>query len=344
MKFIPMKKFKLLVLTDHSNHSAENSLYALVQSMRNHPRCAQIDVASSGNEINQFFFERLIPKWIFVNRVLDDFSFHPKGKYFQENTRRENLAFYDIIWLRMPPPLSKAFLAFLAQVFPHQLIINHPDGIYQTGSKEFLINFPELCPPMQICRTIAEISQFKSRFPIVLKPFRDYGGKGIVRIDGNTVWDGKIQKTFTEFAKQYQEKPIPYLGVKFLKHVGQGDKRIIVINGQILGASLRLPAKDSWICNVAQGGSSNKTDVSKEEVVIIEKIDPILAKMGIVMYGVDTLVGDEGRRVLSEINTTSIGGLPQIAQMEGKPLVKQATDLIWAYIINETKTKNVLTN
>ena len=79
-------------------------------------------------------------------------------------------------------------------------------------------------------------------------------------------------------------------------------------------------------------------------MAIIEKIDPILAKMDIVMYGVDTLVGDDGRRVLSEINTTSIGGLPQIAQMEGKPLVKQATDLIWAYIINETKTKNVLTN
>ena len=90
--------------------------------------------------------------------------------------------------------------------------------------------------------------------------------------------------------------------------------------------------------------SSNDSYVSKEEVAIIEKIDPVLAKMGIVMYGVDTLVGDDGRRVLSEINTISIGGLPQIAQMEGKPLVKQATDLIWAYIINETKAKNVLTN
>ncbi|MFK7982924.1 MAG: RimK family alpha-L-glutamate ligase [Saprospiraceae bacterium] len=339
-----MKKFKLLVLTDHSNHSGENSLYALVQSMRNHPRCAQIDVASRGNDINHFFFNRLIPKWIFVNKVMADFSFHSKGKYFQENTRRENLAFYDAIWLRMPPPLSGEFLAFLTQAFPNQLIINNPDGIYQTGSKEFLINFPQLCPPMQICRTIEDIIQFKNQFPIVLKPFRDYGGKGIIRIDGNTIWDGKTQKIFKEFASQYKEKQIPYLGVKFLKNVGQGDKRIVVVNGQIIGASLRLPAKDSWICNVAQGGSSNKTKVSDEEVKIIQEIDPILAKMGIAMYGVDTLVGDDGKRVLSEINTTSIGGLPQIARMEGKPLVKQATDLIWDYIIKKTKVLDAITD
>ena len=331
-----MKKFKLLVLTDHSNHSSENSLYTLVQSMRLHPNCAQIDVATRGKEINSFFFERLVPKSIFVNRVDKNFRFLPNGRAFKTNTRREFVQNYDVIWLRMPPPpLSNEFLNFLIHQFPDQLIINNPAGIYETGSKAFLVKFRDACPPMKICTSIEAINEFKDKFPIVLKPFRDYGGRGIVRIDGNTVWDGKEKKTFKQFTKQLEGKSINYLGVKFLKNVGQGDKRIVVVNGQIMGASLRLPAAGSWICNVAQGGSSNLTEVSEEEVKIIQKIDPVLSKMGIVMYGVDTLVDDDGKRVLSEINTTSIGGLPQIAQMQGKPLVKQATDLLWDYIIQK---------
>ncbi len=339
-----MKKLKLLVLTDHSNHSAENSLYTLVQFMRLHPNCEQVDVATRGNELNGFFFIKFIPKNIFVTKVDRHFAFSSNGDAFKTNLRRSFLKDYDAVWLRMPPPLSSDFLAFLTQAFPNQLIINNPTGIYETGSKAFLLNFKDSCPPMSICTTIESIRDFKKQFPIVLKPYRDYGGKGIIRIDGDTVWDGGVKMTFKAFTNQYKEKSIPYLGVKFLKNVGQGDKRIVVVDGQIMGASLRLPAKGSWICNVAQGGTSNMAKVSEEEETIIQKINPILSKMGIVMYGVDTLVDDNGKRVLSEINTTSIGGLPQIARMEGKPLVKQATDLIWDYIIKKIKILNAITD
>ncbi len=339
-----MKKFKLLVLTDHSNHSQENSLYPLVLSMRKHPRCAQIDVATRGNEINDFFFKQHNAKGLFVHTVGKDFKYLPNGMAFKAKVRKAFVKDYEVIWLRMPPPLSRNFLEFLTDEFPNQLIINNPLGIYETGTKSFLINFPDCCPPMAICESIKDIKQFKARFPIVLKPFRDYGGNGIVRIDGDTVWDGTKKKTFGQFVKQLEGKAINYLGVKFLKNVGQGDKRIIVVNGNIMGASLRLPAKGSWMCNVAQGGSSNRATVAPEEIEIIQKIDPVLAKMGIVMYGIDTLVGDDGKRVLSEINTTSIGGLPQIAQMQGKPLVKPATDLIWDYIIQQIDAKNAVTN
>ncbi len=339
-----MKKFNLLVLTDHSNHSSENSLYTLVHAMRQHPNCAQVDIASRGNEINQFFFSKLIPKRLFVTKVLEDFSFDPKGRHFNENIRRENLDVYDVVWLRMPPPLSVDFLNFLKQVFLNKLIINNPDGIYQTGSKAFLVNFPQLGPPMKICRTIEDVIEFKNQFPIVLKPFREYGGKGIVRIDGDMVWEGKQQSTFREFANKMNQQPVDYLGVKFLKNVGQGDKRIVVVDGQILGASLRLPAEGSWLCNVAMGGRAQQTKVTEEEIKIIQTINPILSEMGIVMYGVDTLVGDDGKRVLSEINTTSIGGLPQIAKMDGKPLVEQAADLIWNYIINASVEKDYFEN
>lgn len=334
----------MLVLTDHSNHSSENSLYPLVKSMRLHPYCLQVDVATRGEPLNDFFFKRLNPNNIFVNKVEEDFAFSTNGDSFKKNLRRAFLKEYEVIWLRMPPPLSSDFLEFLIQACPNRLFINNPAGIYETGSKAFLLTFKDCCPPMSICTTIEAIMDFKNQFPIVLKPFREYGGKGIIRIDGDTVWDSRGQMTFREFSKIYKEKNTPYLCVKFLKNVSQGDKRIIVVDGQIMGASLRLPAKDSWLCNVAQGGSAHMTKVSEEEVAIIQKINPVLAKMGIVMYGVDTLVGDDGKRVLSEINTTSIGGLPQIAQMEGKPLVEEATNLMWDYIIKKIREKNVITN
>jgi glutathione synthase len=131
--------------------------------------------------------------------------------------------------------------------------------------------------------------------------------------------------------------------VKFLKNVSQGDKRIVVVNGRIMGASLRLPPTDSWLCNVAKGGSSNFAKADSDEIDMIDKINPKLAEMGIIMYGVDTLVDDDGNRVLSELNTTSIGGLPQIAKLMGKPLVKEAADLIWNYIIEKIQTKNAFT-
>ena len=111
-----------------------------------------------------------------------------------------------------------------------------------------------------------------------------------------------------------------------------------------MGASLRLPKEGSWICNVAMGGKDQFAEVDQDEKKIVEGINPTLSKMGIVMYGIDTLVDDNGKRILSEINTTSIGGLPQIAEQTGRPLVKKAVVLIWQYITEKTIEKDVVTN
>ena len=244
----------------------------------------------------------------------------------------------------MPPPLSPEFLGYLKRELSDQLFINDPAGIFTTGSKEFLMNFPSLCPPMKICRSLEDIAAFKNQFPIVLKPFREYGGKGIVKIDGNRVWEGKTEMGFGRFAEKIKQADMEYLGVKYLKNVGQGDKRIIVAKGKIMGASLRLPPVGSWICNVAMGGKGQLAAVDEDEIKIVKRINPALMEMGIVMYGMDTLVGDDGKRVLSEINTTSIGGLPQIAQQVGRPLVKEAADLIWQYITEKIIEKDAVTN
>lgn len=332
-----MKKYNVLILTDHSNHSKENSLYPFAQTMLQHELTNRIDIASRANAENRSFFNCEKNAEIFATTIDEKFTFSEKGSPLSKKLKTVNTKTYDLIWLRMPPPLRSSFLAFIQDYFNKQFIINNPNAIYETGSKEFLINFPDLCPPLKICNTIEDIVSFKKRFPIVLKPFREYGGKGIVKIDGDDVWLGNKKIDFKDFVKTLSGKKVEFLAVKYLKKVLEGDKRIVVVNGEIMGASLRLPPKDSWICNVSLGGSSNVSEVDESEKLIIKKINPILSKMGIVMYGVDTLMGDNGKRVLSEINTTSIGGLPQIAQLKQVPLVEQAIDLIWNYF---KKNKN----
>ena len=332
-----MKKYNVLILTDHSNHSKENSVYAFANAFRDHRYTNRVEVATRGIPENDVFFNNLNSHKIWAAEVKKDFRFTTDGTLFRQGMGQVSLHDYDVIWLRLPPPVDNAFLDFLDQEFSRSFIINAPAAIYETGSKEFLMNFQHVCAPMKICRSIEDIDEFKKQFPIVLKPFREYGGKGIVRMDGEVVWSENKQMTFNEFTSTFDANSTAYLGVKFMKNVTKGDKRIVVVNGKIMGASLRLPAKDSWLCNVAMGGTSFIAEIDKEEYEIIETINPILSKMGIVMYGVDTLVGDNGKRVLSEINTTSIGGLPQIARQRKLPLVEEAVDLMWKYYFKRTK-------
>ncbi len=324
-----MNKYKVLILTDHKEHTQENSLYDLASKLLMHDKTFSVDVSSRAVTKNDGFFNKKLDSLIFATSVNSDFAFSKKEHPLNGGLRAIEESQYDLVWLRLPPPLDKQFLDYLSLRFQNRFIINSPRGIHLTGTKEFLLNFQSVCPPLKICRHINDIIEFKEKFPIVLKPFRAYGGAGIVRIENETVWIGNRKVSFSEFQNQYDNTE--YLGVKFLKNVDKGDKRIIVVNGKILGASLRLPARDSWICNVAMGGSSHKAVITNEEYEIIEAINPRLIEMGIVMYGVDTLVGDDGKRVLSELNTTSIGGLPQIAKMNKEPLVEKAIDLIWDY-------------
>jgi glutathione synthase len=329
-----MKKIKLLVLTDHSGHSKENSLYELLQEMQQHPNCEYIDIASRGIQENKDFFHGSEKASLYVSRVKADFAFSSNGEAFQ-SLNATDIHHYDAIFLRLPPLEVDHFFRFLEETYPNKLIINNPSGILTTGSKEFLVHFPSVTPPLKVCTSFEEIDSFKSKFPIVLKPFRNYGGHGIVRIENDEVNLGNKIIPYDQWKKSLEGQKIAYLGVQFLKNVSQGDKRIVVVDGQIIGASLRLPSKGSWLCNAAQGGTSNATVITAEEEQMVKVINPILSKLGIVMYGVDTLTDDNGKRVLSEINTTSIGGLRQIQELYNQPILKRISDRLWNYLIKK---------
>ncbi|PHI18571.1 glutathione synthetase [Lewinellaceae bacterium SD302] len=320
---------RILVITDHAGHSAENAIYSMLLAMLANPKCDKVEVATRSISENMRFFRGDDSAPLYTAPVTKDFAYHPNGRSFRQDLRQSERMDFDGIWLRLPPPLSEDQLSLIAAKFPFQQIQNDPAGIIETGNKKFLLNFPDITPRMSICDSMASIEAMLAVGPLVLKPFAEYGGRGLIRIDTDRrVWAGRAEKDWAWLESKFPDKGTAYLGVEFLRNVDQGDKRIVVVNGEIMGAALRLPAKDSWLCNVAAGGTSNPARVDEDENRIVATVDPVLKEHGIIMYGVDTLVGNAGRRVLSELNTTSIGGLPQIGRMNNEPVVERAVDLI----------------
>ncbi|WP_170110580.1 ATP-grasp domain-containing protein [Flavilitoribacter nigricans] len=303
--------------------------------MREHPLCERIDIASRGWEENRAFFSGKSAESLLASPVTEDFAFHPDGIHFRTGLRAIQLQDYDAIFLRLPPPLDNGFLRFLTTHFPNQKIINRPSGLMKTANKAFLLNFPEICPEMKLCENAEDIRTFSKKFPIVLKPLRNYGGKGIVKIQGEQVEVDGQELSLEDFLSSYEQAPEPYLAMKFLKNVNQGDKRIVVVNEQVLGGVLRLPPPGAWLCNAAQGGQATGTELTPEETRMAQVIGPVLQREGIAMFGFDTLVDDQGKRILSEINTLSIGGLPQMGALNGQPVVSRAAALLWQYINDE---------
>lgn len=330
-----LPKFRVLILTEHRIHSPVESIYHIARNLSSHPKCAYVHVVSRGVKENEDFF--VIPRDMELKAVVVDSHFcHSKeGEAFSGNLLTVSPLDYDVVFLRLPRVNSMLFFARIDQLIPAASIINRPKGIIETGNKEYLLNFPELCPPIRYCDSIDEVLAFASQFPIVLKPLNNSGGKGIVRIDGKRVLIGEDEYSWEAFLPRLaKEISKGYLGMKFLKNVGQGDKRIIVVNEEIVAASLRKPPKGSWLCNVSMGGSSELATPAPEELAMAEILIPHLLKNGIVMFGFDTLVDDDGKRVLSEINTSCVNGLYPAELHSGKPVTAIAANLLNTYIEN----------
>lgn len=329
-----MKKYKGIVLTDHRHHSDQNSVYALSAALAQHPQLEVLHVASRYNTQNNSFFEHRQTTIVHAIQATANFSFQADGQQFLAGTELVDLAHVDFVFLRLPRPVSDEFLHYLAEALPQAVLVNHPQGIMKTSSKAFLLEVQQWCPPIQLCRSVEEVWAFAQRFPIVLKPLREYGGRGIVRIENGQAYTGDKGQPLEDYLASITSvlEKEGYLGMQFLKNVSQGDKRVLVVNGHIMGCSLRLPAEGSWLCNVAQGGTSVPASLTPEEELMVKDLAPRLLAEGILMFGMDTLVDDNGKRVLSEINTLSIGGFPQAAAQTGRPIVELTADAIIQYL------------
>lgn len=334
-------KYRVLILTDHRIHSPVESIYSIARGLAQKPGCKHVHVVSRGIESNQGFFEHPNDDKLIATEVDD--SFHHSGTHqaFQRNQFHCSPNDYDVAFLRLPRANSMEFFARIGKVIEEERIINQPQGIALTGSKEYLLNFPELCPPIRYCNSLEDVLEFRSRFPIVLKPLNSSGGKGIVRIEGDDVYFGKFKLRWKDFAPDFaSEVSAGYLAMKFLKNVSQGDKRVIVINGQVVAAALRVPPEGSWICNVSMGATSVLAEPDGDEMEIARRVSPALRAEGVIMFGFDTLVDDNGKRVLSELNTSCVNGIYPADMVSPKPVVQSTVNLLWEYINSSISLKN----
>lgn len=325
-------KYNMLVVTDHTTHADTNSVYALCQALRAEERCDQIWVCSRGDLRNEGFFMAVPDAPIYAAPVLPHFAFHPEGIYFDEHAILMSREDIDVILVRMPQPLHPIFLNSLTAIVAPHRVINRPEGSMETSSKGFLLQLPHLCPGPVMCHSQEEAIHMSQTCEIVLKPLYAYGGRGILRLSTQHFWQGDDRYSVNEMASRLDNSFFPMMAFRFLRNVTLGDKRTIVVNRTIIGSALRLPAPGSWMCNVAQGGHAVLAEADSDERRIEEELTPMLYDKGIIMYGFDTLVDDDGRRVLSEINTLSIGGLLPLQELSGKPVLAQTAALVFDYL------------
>ena len=128
-----MRKYNMLVLTDHSVHKGDNSIYALLRELRAAPSCAGLDVASKGVALNKPFFEGRQTDRLFAVSVDPSFAFTPGGEAFSRQLREVTPGQYDVLFLRIPPPVEPTFWEFLSGIYPPERTINRPNGSLATA-------------------------------------------------------------------------------------------------------------------------------------------------------------------------------------------------------------------
>lgn len=239
------------------------------------------------------------------------------------DSRRIDLEEMDVVLLRQDPPFDLAYVTtthFLERIHPKVLVVNDPRSVRDAPEKLFVMNFPELMPPTLISRDRAEIEAFRARHGVVvMKPLYGNGGAAVFKVDER---DSNFGSLFDLFSVTFRE---PWVIQKFLPAVAHGDKRIILVDGEPLGAVNRVPVGDDIRSNMVRGGSAKETDLTPREREICSAIGPELKRRGLIFVGIDVIDGH-----LTEINVTSPTGLRAIQRLGGPNLAAAIWDVIEA--------------
>jgi glutathione synthase len=206
----------------------------------------------------------------------------------------------------------------LERIHPRTLVVNDPAAVRNAPEKLFVTEFPQLMPPTLITRDSAEIEAFREEFgEIVMKPLHGHGGAAVLRV---TREDPNFGSLFDLFSVTFRE---PWVVQRFLPQVAEGDKRIILVEGEAAGAVNRVPAANDIRSNMVRGGAAVATELTPREREICETIGPHLRRMGLIFVGIDVIDG-----YLTEINVTSPTGLRAIKRLGGPDLAVSIWDAI----------------
>jgi len=236
-------------------------------------------------------------------------------------TRELDLSKVDVILMRQDPPFDMAYITathILDHIHPETLVVNDPTHVRNAPEKLFVTEFPDLMPPTLISRDPGRIATFRDHYQdIIIKPLFGNGGAGVFHV---TPGDENMNSLLEMFFQVSRE---PVIAQQYLPAVRGGDKRIILVDGEPVGAINRIPAEGESRSNMHVGGRAVASGLDDRDMEICRRIGPALKDRGLIFVGIDVIGG-----LLTEINVTSPTGLQEIARYDGVRLEKNIWDAI----------------
>ena len=247
-------------------------------------------------------------------RVEDKIGDH----YRVSDARTVNLADCDVVLLRQDPPFDMAYITtthLLERIHPKTLVVNDPAHVRNAPEKVFVLDFLDLMPPTLVTRNADDVKRFRAEHKdIIIKPLYGNGGASVFHVPpGDTNLNSLIELFQTVFRE-------PFMVQQYRPEVRAGDKRIILVDGEVVGAVNRVPAADETRSNLHVGGVATATDLTARDREICARLSPELKKRGLLFTGID-VIGP----YLTEINVTSPTGIRQVKAFGGADIAA----LIW---------------
>lgn len=249
--------------------------------------------------------------------VNDKYSDH----YALTNPRIENLNDRDCVLLRQDPPFDMAYITtthLLERIHPKTLVVNDPMHVRNAPEKLFVLDFLDLMPPTLVTRQLDDVIAFRAEYKdIIVKPLYGNGGAAVFRIKPD---DSNLSSLVEMFQSVFRE---PFMVQEYRTEVKLGDKRIILIDGEIAGAINRVPQEGETRSNLHVGGTAAKVELTKRDHEICERLRPELKRRGLLFTGID-VIGP----YLTEINVTSPTGIRQVKAFGGNDIAAMIWDAI----------------
>jgi glutathione synthase len=241
------------------------------------------------------------------------------GAHFTMGTQSsQNLADWDVVLLRQDPPFDMAYITtthLLERIHPKTLVVNDPSSVRNAPEKIFVLDFLDLMPPTLVTRNPEDVRAFRDRHrDIIVKPLYGNGGASVFRIQPG---DTNINALIELFHIVFRE---PFMVQQYRPEVREGDKRIILVDGEAVGAINRVPAAGETRSNMHVGGTPQPTELTPRDLEICARLGPALRARGLIFTGID-VIGP----YLTEINVTSPTGIRQVKAFGGADIAS----LIW---------------
>ena len=271
-----------------------------------------LEAQKRGYTLFHYLPENLICENGRVSALGNIFKLFPNKKTFFKKSKTQKIFLddYDVVLVREDPPFNMSYITatYLLEMVPDKtIILNHPKSIRDNPEKLSMFNFKNIIPPTLISKNMEQCFNFQKKYKkTIIKPLYGNGGEGISKLEGTSVL---LKRKIIKLISRYKQ---PIVIQKYLKEIKEGDRRIILIDGEYVGSVARIPKKGSVTANFHTGGTAKKVGLVRRDKKICSILKPFLKKKKLFFTGVD-VIGN----YLTEINVTSPTGIQEVNKLNG---------------------------